>query len=439
MSVDDVANTDASCSKDESTKKRAVLAGCCFTFVYCIGLTLTTPFAQARRDELGCDALCVGTYSSLQSTLRLAGAVVIGRLSDRVGRRPMLWIGILGNLASMGIAVALPTIPGMFLSLVPSALLDQIFSVLRALFTDFFPGKSGAAEAARTDSIGRLGMALGFAMMLGSGLGGRVAGSFAQAQAIGGVFVLLSLPLIGFLPSPTSTQATSSPSSGGSEGLWKLMALPVLKKPGARLLVGLRITMSLAFWLFYAVWTPSLKGRFEFGAAEHGQLMAFIGLVYALSQGVIAKPLIRKCAGDGKQSDPTILLCACLSSLALFRVPALLTTDIRVVYLTYFFIVVALGIVNILISSAAAMLAGGSSETGGLYGVLEACEAVAGMAGPAMGGMLARAETSLGVRHLVLVVVVALYSVNTVAVALRYKRWVLTAADADVGNEKKSD
>merc|ERR1719329_107843 len=113
--------------------------------------------------------------------------------------------------------------------------------------------------------------------------------------------------------------------------LRNLASMPVLRTRGAQVLVLLRVCMTLAFWLYYAIWTPSLKQRFDFGAADHGKFMAFIGAVYALAQGVIAKPLIRICTRnrDGR-ADTSALLCACMVVLALARIYALLCSSKQV-------------------------------------------------------------------------------------------------------------
>ena len=52
--------------------------------------------------------------------------------------------------------------------------------------------------------------------------------------------------------------------------------------------------MALAFHMFAPVWQVSIKTRFDFAPKDHAQFMGLIGLTYALSQGLIAKPLIKR-------------------------------------------------------------------------------------------------------------------------------------------------
>ena len=97
--------------------KRAVRIGSIFTFVYFLGFTIVMPFLQAHRDALECDALCYGSQTSLRSALSLVGSVIVNRLSDRIGRKPTLWLGIVGSLASLSIGLAIPSLTGMWLGI----------------------------------------------------------------------------------------------------------------------------------------------------------------------------------------------------------------------------------------------------------------------------------------------------------------------------------
>ena len=74
----------------------------------------------------------------------------------------------------------------------------------------------------------------------------------------------------------------------------------------------------------------SIKNRFDFGPADHAKFMGLIGLTYALSQGLVAKPLV-KLFGH----DPTRLLLLCILLLGGSRPFALLTSSIYIVYALY--------------------------------------------------------------------------------------------------------
>ena len=162
-------------TKPEQGKKppthRGVTIGSWMSFISVAAAAISFPFMQTRRDALGCDALCQGGQTSLRSGLMLVGASLIGRSSDQVsslplalalpspspspssspgpspgpspdpspspspnqfGRKPMLVIGLVASLTSLAISASMDTILGMWIAIVPTALLNHNWSVLKA-------------------------------------------------------------------------------------------------------------------------------------------------------------------------------------------------------------------------------------------------------------------------------------------------------------------
>ena len=262
---------------------------------------VTFPFMQTRRDALGCDALCQGGQTSLRSGLALVGAALIGRASDRFGRAPMLWLGTAASLLSLGINGWLDTLSGMWLSIVPLALLNQNFSVAKALVSDYID-EQGGSDAERAGAVGKLGMALGFSFMAGPLLATLLVKSYTQALRLSAIGILLSAVL---LPWPRCwrpsrrqrrqrrqrqrprrvvdvvheegewrTQARSEPQAVGRRhavgaraavgahkagGLRGFLTMPVLRTRGAQLLMALRLLMALAFHMFMPVRLASIE------------------------------------------------------------------------------------------------------------------------------------------------------------------------------------
>ena len=223
--------------------------------------------------------------------------------------------------------------------------------------------------------------------------------------------------------SSSSSSSSDNGSSGGS--LYERMAssarafvsMPVLQTRGAQLLIVLRLLLALGFHMFAPLWQVSIKKRFDFAPKDHAQFMGLIGLMYALSQGFVAKPLIAR-AGD----DPSRLMVLCLLFLGGARPFALRTASVGVVYALYVPMVIALGVINTAVTTACARLTSGE-DLGGLFGVLESVESAAGMFGPFLGGALsARSEgASLGA-------VLVCYGAALVLVLLFYGKHVVRHA-----------
>jgi hypothetical protein len=205
--------------------------------------------------------------------------------------------------------------------------------------------------------------------------------------------------------------------------------LPAARLPGSRLLFFMRAFMSLAFHVFMTVWTVSLKERFNFTPRDHASFMGWVGLWYALSQGYLAKWFIT--------DDPTKLLLWCIVGLGGGRLLAMLTTSLPLVYALMAAVIVALGIMNTAMSSACARLAD-ADQVGGLIGVTEAVESLAGLVGPAFGGVLFHIHPQLPVAS-----VVGIYGLVFIAVLFFYKSTIvdfkggMAKNDDDDGNESK--
>lgn len=396
-----------------------ILLGSWLAFLSVSAAAVTFPFAQARRDALGCDALCQGGQTSLRSGLTLIGAALIGRASDRLGRIPMLWIGTAASLASFAINGSRDTLDGMWWSIVPVALLNHNFAVCKALFSDYID-EEGGSDADKAGAVGKLGMAVGLSFMAGPMIASLLVSSYQQAVRVAAAVTVLSASFILLLPTPSERGETAAKLAGdatsaqvqreaGSSALMGFLTLPVLRTRGAQVLMALRLLMALAFHMFVPVWQVSIKERFNFGPRDHAQFMGLVGLTYALSQGLVAKPLVHRTS-----ERPSLLVLGCILILGGARPWALWTTSLHVIYALYVLMVIALGVMNTAITTASSKLAD-KAQLGGFLGVMESVENVAGMVGPALGGLLAQAG-----QHATLGAVVGCYAVAFALVSLHF-------------------
>ena len=81
-----------------------------------------------------------------------------------ISQLPLLLVGLASSLASYSINLTGTTIQALWWATVPSALLNQNFSVLKALFADY---NTLSSESERASAVGSLGMAAGVAFMVG--------------------------------------------------------------------------------------------------------------------------------------------------------------------------------------------------------------------------------------------------------------------------------
>eukprot|EP00521_Asterionellopsis_glacialis_P009596 CAMPEP_0195284660 /NCGR_PEP_ID=MMETSP0707-20130614/2780_1 /TAXON_ID=33640 /ORGANISM="Asterionellopsis glacialis, Strain CCMP134" /LENGTH=403 /DNA_ID=CAMNT_0040344039 /DNA_START=280 /DNA_END=1488 /DNA_ORIENTATION=+ len=367
-----------------------------------LSFSLTMPYMQSRRDALQCDSLCLGSMTSARSTLALVGSALMGRLSDSSSfqayggaRKFCLLFGSFASMIGLLIAGNTFSIRGMWISMIPGALFQQNFSILKALLSDYHETIASLnGKSDRVSGNGIMGMSVGLAFMAGPLAGATLVKTYEQATQLALVCVAASAVLIIQIPvsrkkekNDIKTDTSSSNINDNKGGIFGFLNVQAARTPAAMLLMGIRICMGLAFHIFNTIWTVSLKQRFDFGPSDHGKFMSFVGLSYALSQGIIAKLILNRVGSSNNKGRVRVLLSCCIL-LGIGRYIAFRTTELMVVYILFAGIITSLGVINTVLSADTSKMAS-SEEIGGLYGILAAVESGSGMIGPIVGGGLA--------------------------------------------------
>ena len=216
------------------------------------------------------------------------GSPVIGALSDRYGRRPVLLVGFCGLALSFfvtGLATALWMLIVVRLF---SGAMQSNASVANAYVADITPPEQ------RAKRFGLLGAMFGVGFILGPVLGGLlggidlrlpffVAGALALANLLYGYFVLPeSLP-------PEQRRAFDW---RHANPLGSLRALTRLE--GVGLLVAVIACAGLAQFVLYTVWVLYTTFKFGWGPSENGWSMAAVGVASVLVQGLLLGRLLKR-------------------------------------------------------------------------------------------------------------------------------------------------
>ena len=215
-------------------------------------------------------------------------APILGALSDKFGRRPVILISIIGlglDFILQGIAWSIPVL---FAARLLGGVTGASFSVGSAYIADVTSAED------RAKGFGMIGMAFGIGFILGPMLGGILgdyraelpffaAAAFSLLNALYGLFVLPeSLPK--HLRTPFSLKKANAFSA--LKGLVELKGLGVF-------ILAITLT-NLAQFMMHSVWVRYTETRFLWTPKDNGVALFAVGMSAAIVQGGLLSLLIKK-------------------------------------------------------------------------------------------------------------------------------------------------
>ncbi len=233
-------------------------------------------------------ALLYGYLVASYAVAELVGAPFMGRLSDRIGRKPVLAMGFFGSSLSFALASLAPQVEMLFIGYGLAGLTSALIVVVNSVIADSTP------EEERASAFGWVGAVFGIGFVVGPILGALIAGWglrapfwLAAALSLGACILILTALPESLAPDRRSTRRM--------QFVWPWQSIAVLRRwPQIRRLAWVVMLNALALQMLIGVWVPSATYRFGLGVAENGWLLAGFGLVTALSQSLLVPWIIPK-------------------------------------------------------------------------------------------------------------------------------------------------
>ena len=295
-------------------------------FVVMLGYGIIIPILPFYIESMGAGGTELGFLVASYAVMRLIFGPIWGSLSDRVGRKPILLIGILGYAVTMvwfGLATKL-------WMLFAARILTGILSSATAPTTMAFIGDS-TPEDERGGGMGLLGAAGGIGTIIGPALGGFLAGdSLATPFFLAAGLSVLSLFLaIIFLPESLPFEARQT--SRKKEKLIDLKSWGQAIASPIGSLLALTFISTSGLMIFANVFGLYALEKFEFGPEDVGVMMMVLGLISAVAQGLLAGPATKRW-GDG-----TVIKGGLLATALGFGFMLLANTYVTILLATAFF------------------------------------------------------------------------------------------------------
>ena len=243
----------------------------------------------------------VGLLASLYALMQFVFAPVLGSLSDRVGRRPVILISLLGSGLDYFLLAWAPNLAWLFVGRIIAGITGANFAAATAYIADISPPEKRAAN------FGLIGAAFGLGFILGPALGGLlgdvglrvpflVAGALTLINFIYGLIVL---------PESHALENRRAFSWARANPVGALLALR--SHPMVMGLVSTYFVFYLAHQVLPATWVLYTSYRYHWSVGATGASLAVVGLMAAVVQGGLTRIVVSR-MGEQKSALAGLLV-----------------------------------------------------------------------------------------------------------------------------------
>jgi MFS transporter, DHA1 family, tetracycline resistance protein len=257
-------------------KKSPIVIVFITVFIDLLGFGLIIPLLPFYAEHLGATGLTVGLLSTSFSLMQFVFAPIWGRMSDRVGRRPIILVGLFGSFLSYLAFASVSTLPLLFAARIFAGIAGANIPTAQAVMADLTTPEN------RAKGMGLFGAAFGLGFIFGPAIGGFFSRwGYAAPPLFAAALSIVNFGFAWFLlPETLKPEHRSIEKTTRLDALEKALARPHLPM---LLLTGFLAVAS--FSVFESIFALFAEHRYQFTAATIGYLFAFVGVTQVIVQG----------------------------------------------------------------------------------------------------------------------------------------------------------
>ena len=347
-----------------------------FVVVDLLGFSLILPLLPYYAKAFSASPLIIGLLGTSNALAQVLAAPLIGRFSDRFGRRPLLLLGTFAGFACflmLGLARSLTMI---FASRIINGLLGGNQALAQAYITDVTDEKD------RARNLGVLGAAFGVGFIIGPALGGFLSsfGNSVPAFAAAGLSLVNFLWIAVALPESLTAERRRAAAGGRQPPITARAMVAAMRRPRVGPLLTTIFVYSLAFGVFTATFALYALRQLGLSAQFTGYILAYVGVILVLVQALAVGPL------TARFSEARIIVMALpivgFTLLAWGFVP-----NVPLLLVVFAPMSAAAGILGTVINSALTKSVS-RDEIGGTLGISTSLQSLTQVISPVLGGFL---------------------------------------------------
>ena len=250
-----------------------------------IGFGIVIPILPLYAEHFGATPTVIGFLIAVFSLMQFIFTPILGALSDRIGRRPILALSVIGSalaFATMGFAHSLWML---FLGRILDGISGGNISTAQAYIADITPVEH------RARGVGLIGAGFGVGLVVGPLLGGLAAhfGPRVPFFVAAAIAAANSIAILAILPETRHRTTAGSPRLGGRSQWHTLLAHHGIATP-----IAIYVLAVLAMTMVYAVYALFLQKRFGFTPSGVGYMFFALGIIGVITQLRFIGPAVKR-------------------------------------------------------------------------------------------------------------------------------------------------
>ena len=338
-------------------------------FIDLLGFGIIIPLLPFYAETFGATGFTIGLLATSFSLMQFIFAPIWGRVSDRIGRRPIILLGLLGScLSYLGFGLA-STLTTLFLARIFAGIAGANIPTAQAVVADLTTPEN------RAKGMGLVGAAFGLGFIFGPAIGGFLSRYGYSVPA----FFASGLSLANFVAAWFLLPESLKPEYRAVERVGRIAALrAALARPHLPLLLVIGFLVVAAFSGYESTFALFAERTYGFTASSIGYIFAFVGVILVIVQGALVGRVV-KWIGEHHIVPASLALVAA----GLLMIPA--TTSVAALLVASGVMAVGMGFNNPSLMSLISRYSA-AEDQGGVMGLTQSLNSLARIVGPMWGG-----------------------------------------------------
>jgi MFS transporter, DHA1 family, tetracycline resistance protein len=257
------------------------------------GFGLILPLLPFWAQHLGAGPIGIGLLLTIYAAAQFVFTPILGTLSDRYGRKPIILLSLLIEALSLALTAQAGSFPVLLLARLIGGLGASNIGSAQAVVADV------TAPNERARGMGFIGAAIGLGFVIGPALGGVLAplGATLPFWVAAGVALVNAMLVALFLPETRrAVKIEGANKRKSNKGLsivfsgWR----SAVKHPIVLRLVLVNLLFTLAFTAMESIFALFTQHTFGWGASENGYVFTFVGVIVVIMQGGLVGQLVKR-------------------------------------------------------------------------------------------------------------------------------------------------